>query len=257
MAKAPTHEFVGDQARYSSKAHEWLRRDGWQEGSGIGRNAQGISSALQVKRRTNSGGIGQADDADERNAWWSDGFLLAARKLQRSKQQQQQQQQQPDDVAVAVAAAGKLVDPLCPLYSRFVYGSVLQPSESMLVVQVDDAAAATAAQHSGSTAAAAAPPDDSAVHDVSRATFEACGGKGGRYLMPEAKLARVKEQDSTFRTKRALEPDRFEDDLKARKKKLKKEQKKQAKMQAKLEAKKQQKKEERRRARAKGAGSVQ
>jgi hypothetical protein len=250
MARAPTHEFVGEQARHSSKAHEWLRRDGWQEGSGIGRNAQGISSALQVKRRTNSGGIGQADDADERNAWWSDGFLLAARKLQRSKQQQQ-----PDDVAVAVAAAGKLVDPLCPLYSRFVYGSVLQPSESMLVVQADDAAA----PHSVSTAAAAAaPPDDSAVHDVSRATFEACGGKGGRYLMPEAKLARVKEQDSTFRTKRALEPDRFEDDLKAHKKKLKKEQKKQAKMQAKLEAKKQQKKEARRRARATAnAGSVE
>ena len=55
-----------------------------------------------------------ADDADETNAWWNDAFMLAARRLKRSAAKAE-----GAPVSAAEQRAKLVVDPLCPLYSRF------------------------------------------------------------------------------------------------------------------------------------------
>jgi hypothetical protein len=208
MARAPLIDF--NEYEHPSKAQGWLEKNGWTEGSGIGANQQGITSALKTKQRTDNGGLGRADDVDETNAWWLDGFLLAARKLQRknnSNNNEDDEKKKP----------GQIIDPLCPLYSRFVRAS--------------------------STTTTTTTTTTTQIVDISKETFDACDGKAARYIMPDAKLARVAKQDELFKEKRKL------DDFKDTHKEQRKAEKKAAKLAAKLAAKQAEKKNAKKKAR--------
>jgi hypothetical protein len=236
------HEF--QEYRHPSKAQSWLERSGWQEGAGIGLNQQGITSALKTKQRSDNGGLGRPDDAEEANAWWLDGFLLAARKLQRNRTASD-----TDTVAIVPNKPdGGIVDPLCPLYSRFVRASSTTTTTTTKV-SADETSTTTTVT--------------TAVVDVSRETFDACGGKAARYIMPGAKLARVAQQDLQFHTKRKL--DDFEHDSGDKRQHqtddddddAEKQRRKAAKKAAKLEAKKAAKKEAKRQAKKNAKKSQQ
>jgi hypothetical protein len=217
MARAPVVDFKDYQ--HPSKAQSWLEKSGWTQGSGIGANQQGITSALKTKQRTDNGGLGRADDVDETNAWWLDGFLLAARKLQRNKADGNHDEKKP----------GQLVDPLCPLYSRFVRASSTTTTAT--------------STESGATTTTTTTTTSTTIIDISKETFDACDGKAARYIMPDAKLARVAAQDQLFKEKRKL--DDFKDDHKEQRKAEKKAAKLAAKLAAKKEAKRNAKKKAR------------
>ena len=182
-----------------------------------------MTSALKPKVRAAQRGLSVADDADEANAWWNDAFMLTARRLKRkaaaaaaatdSAASAADAADAHDDVAPiagfasttalhgATARRRGVVDPLCPLYSRFVratHSGDVETLEVRTTTTTTTTTSTTTVQHSSKRRRVAAGDADAV--DVSRATFEACGGKAARYMMPDAKLARVALQDQLARS---------------------------------------------------------
>lgn len=221
MVKLQTHEH--QKFSYPEKSKKWLEKDGWtgafllsflllhpkltrhEEGSGIGRDQQGIKQCIKTNKvQQGNAGIGSTGGDGGDTGWWNDLFMMSARKLKRKRDEVDNKEDDanvdrvadtPSAVVATKRKSSRVVDELCPLYSRFTRGKhthLVEETEKLekTVIVEDDGSTSTVVTRTTTTTTT----DSEVLHT----TFEACDRKAGRYLMPEAKLARIAAQDAQF-----------------------------------------------------------
>ena len=228
MVKLQTHQH--QQFSYPEKSKKWLEKDGWTgmpfqcvsdsttkeihfflcfvEGSGMGRDQQGIKECIKTsKLQQGNAGIGATDGEGGDPGWWNDLFMLSARKLKRKRKDVEDVERNTDNAAdtststVAKRTSSRVIDELCPLYSRFTRGKhthLVEETEKSVIVDDDGSTSTVVTQTTTKKTTIVTTTANDGTADVMQSTFDACQGKAGRYIIPEAKLARIAAQDAQF-----------------------------------------------------------
>lgn len=86
--KLPPQHGVRSKAVYSSVGSSMLRKMGWSEGKGLGKNEDGNAECIKVKQKQDTQGVGaKADVWDWKNLWWEDAFNETLQKLNSGKEE--------------------------------------------------------------------------------------------------------------------------------------------------------------------------
>ena len=86
--KLPPQHGVRSKAVYSSVGSSMLRKMGWSEGKGLGKNEDGHAECIKVKQKQDTQGVGsKADVWDWKNLWWEDAFNATLQKLNAGKEE--------------------------------------------------------------------------------------------------------------------------------------------------------------------------
>ena len=65
-----------------SFAERLMKKQGWQEGQGLGKSQQGISAPIKASMKFNSAGVGYDIAQEFTNNWWDLAFKKAASRIQ-------------------------------------------------------------------------------------------------------------------------------------------------------------------------------
>eukprot|EP00191_Tetraselmis_sp_GSL018_P007969 CAMPEP_0177602702 /NCGR_PEP_ID=MMETSP0419_2-20121207/15039_1 /TAXON_ID=582737 /ORGANISM="Tetraselmis sp., Strain GSL018" /LENGTH=419 /DNA_ID=CAMNT_0019096263 /DNA_START=20 /DNA_END=1279 /DNA_ORIENTATION=- len=73
---------VQQATAYGGFGEKLLRSLGWEKGDGLGRNRQGISQAIEVKKKEDNSGVGGSVRYDWENKWWEAAFNASVERIQ-------------------------------------------------------------------------------------------------------------------------------------------------------------------------------
>lgn len=93
---APTSDF----------AQNALKKMGWQEGQGLGKKRDGISSHITVTKRQDEVGLGHSDVSQDTNQWWKDSLSDTLSKLGSKKKKKKRKQKEYTDEELFEATGG-------------------------------------------------------------------------------------------------------------------------------------------------------
>ncbi|KAM8826326.1 G patch domain-containing protein 4 [Synchiropus picturatus] len=205
-------EVVQEKSRGLTFAEKQLKRHGWKEGKGLGREENGISEAIKVKVKCNKGGVGHKEGEQFTFHWWDHVFNKASSSLQVESDQngivlKKTEVSEDDGSPLSNKKPRKASLAKAKLYGCFV------KSATLLSGQEQPEAKSSKSGDSSSSSSSSSDEDDDQRLDLSSTTkisdaalMKACGGrtahKGARHgLTMSAKLARLEQQEAEFMAK--------------------------------------------------------
>ncbi|KAM9782790.1 G patch domain-containing protein 4 [Neosynchiropus ocellatus] len=205
-------EVVQEKSRGLTFAEKQLKRHGWKEGKGLGREENGISEAIKVKVKCNKGGVGHKEGEQFTFHWWDHVFNKASSSLQ----------VESDQNGIALKKTVTSDDDGSPLSNKKprkaalakakLYGCFVK-SATLLSGQERPETKSSKSDDSSSSSSSSSDDEDDQRLDLSSTTkisdaalMKACGGrtahKGARHgLTMSAKLARLEQQEAEFMAK--------------------------------------------------------
>ncbi|XP_077455290.1 G patch domain-containing protein 4 [Stigmatopora argus] len=199
------------QGRGLRFAEEQMRRHGWKDGKGLGREENGISKPIKVKVKCNKGGVGHREGEQFTFQWWDHVFNQASSSLQVETNQ--------DGISLKKTAAaaddgddsGQISNKKprkAALAKGKLYGCFVKSATLLSGRECPESA-------SGDDGGSSSDSEDDQKLDLSSTTklsdldlMKVCGGrtahKGARHgVNMSAKLARLEQQEAQFMAKYA------------------------------------------------------
>ncbi|XP_053743768.1 G patch domain-containing protein 4 [Synchiropus splendidus] len=203
-------EVVQEKSRGLTFAEKQLKRHGWKEGKGLGREENGISEAIKVKVKCNKGGVGHKEGEQFTFHWWDHVFNKASSSLQVESDQngivlKKTEVSEDDGSPLSNKKPRKASLAKAKLYGCFVKSATLLSGQEQ--------PEAKSSKSDDSSSSSSSDEDDDQRLDLSSTTkisdsalMKACGGrtahKGARHgLTMSAKLARLEQQEAEFMAK--------------------------------------------------------
>lgn len=92
----------------SSFAQQQLRKMGWQDGEGLGKNRQGMASHIRVTKRADEIGLGHVKpELQQQEQWWNNGMSDVFSKLNGGKKKKKQSKQVTDEDLFAATGGAR------------------------------------------------------------------------------------------------------------------------------------------------------
>ncbi|XP_072312448.1 G patch domain-containing protein 4 [Eucyclogobius newberryi] len=184
-------------------AERQMLRHGWEHGKGLGRDENGIQSAIKVKVKCDKGGIGHKEGDQFKFHWWDHVFNQTSASLQVESDHtgpKLHKNSSENDGAISNKRPLKYSRAKDKLYGAFV-------KSATLVSGLERAVENASSDSSSSSDEDELKLDLSSTTKLSDAELvKACGGrtahKGARHgLKMSAKLARLEQQEAEFMAK--------------------------------------------------------
>lgn len=177
------------QSRFAQKE---LKKFGWKEGSGLGKNENGMKEAIKVKIKNDSHGVGHNRGDEFTFHWWDHVFNKAASSIMvESTQEGVSVKAAKESVGVSTKKA-RTYDNKAMLYGQFVKGATLDNNQEMKSEgEEEDASEVTEYLEEDRQTLQKLPDEE---------ILKICGGmtahKGARHgLKLNGKLERIQEQE--------------------------------------------------------------
>lgn len=176
------------QSRFAQKE---LKKFGWKEGSGLGKNENGMKEAIKVKIKNDSHGVGHNRGDEFTFHWWDHVFNKAASSIVvESTQEGVSVKAAKESVGVSTKKA-RTYDNKAMLYGQFVKGATLDNNQEVKSEGEEDASEVTEYLEEDRQTLQKLPDEE---------ILKICGGmtahKGARHgLKLNGKLERIQEQE--------------------------------------------------------------
>nr|XP_057909924.1 G patch domain-containing protein 4 [Doryrhamphus excisus] len=201
-------DVVQDKGHGLSFAEKQLKRHGWKQGKGLGREENGLSEAIKVKVKCDKGGIGHKEGEQFTFQWWDHVFNKASSSLQVESDQdgialKKTSEDGEEDNLISNKKPRKATLDKTKLYGSFVKSATLRSGQEQ----------PESKSSMSSDGSSSSDEDDEQKLDLSSTTqlsdcqlMKVCGGrtahKGARHgLTMSAKLARLEQQEAEFMAK--------------------------------------------------------
>ncbi|XP_061190117.1 G patch domain-containing protein 4-like [Saccostrea echinata] len=171
----------------SKFAQKELKKFGWKEGSGLGKNENGMKEAIKVKIKKDSHGVGHNTGDEFTFHWWDHVFNKAANSIEVNTTKEGVSVRKSKDSGGVSTKKARTFDNKAMLYGQFVKGATLDNNEE---THVEDTADREYTEE-----------DEQCIQKLAdEEILKICGGmtahKGARHgLKLNGKLDRIQEQE--------------------------------------------------------------